>query len=173
MVILWKLPERISNKNALNTFTTVPDFDGKVDALERPKERAPTGVDLCRVGLHEIADGSDDLILHVDICELETDEVLEWLEEGFVEVEEGMLRGVLEEYLFKDSRFKHGFDSSGLNVPEEMMLRCRGCGVQHFWIWLDLDGMKPKEKEKDGTTIKGSHSSNKDVFRFHFSFELS
>ena len=80
-----------------------------MDALERPKERAPTGVDLCRVGLHEIADGSDDLILHVDIRELETDEVLEWLEEGFVEVEEGMLRGVLEEYLFKDSRFKHGF----------------------------------------------------------------
>ena len=66
-----------------------------MDALERPKERAPTGVDLGRVGLHEIADGSDDLILHVDICEFETDEVLEWLEEGFVEVEEGMLRGVL------------------------------------------------------------------------------
>ena len=66
-----------------------------MDALERPKERAPTGVDLGRVGLHEIAYGSDDLILHVDICEFETDEVLEWLEEGFVEVEEGMLRGVL------------------------------------------------------------------------------
>ena len=62
-------------------------------------------------------------------------------------------------------------DSSGLNlnVPEGMMLRCRGCGVQHFWRWQDLDGMKPKENEKDGTTMKGSHSSNKDVFIFHFS----
>ena len=89
------MPERISNKNALNTFTTVPDFDGKVNTLERPKERAPAGVDFGRVGLHEIADGSDDLVLHVDIGELETDEVLERLEEGFIEVEEGVPRGVL------------------------------------------------------------------------------
>ena len=81
----------------LHTYANVPDFDGKVDALERPKERSPPGVDLGRVCLHEIADGSDDLILHVDIGELETDEVLERLEEGFVEVEEGVLRGVLED----------------------------------------------------------------------------
>ena len=33
-----------------------------------------------------------------------------------------------------------------MNVPEGMMLRCRGCDVQHFWRLLDLDGMKPEGK---------------------------
>ena len=75
---------------------TVPDFDGKMDALERAKERTPTGVDLGGVGLHEVADGGDDLVLDVHIGQLEADEVLEGLEEGLVEVEEGVLRRVLE-----------------------------------------------------------------------------
>ena len=75
---------------------TLPDFDRKMDALERAKERAPTGIDLGGVGLHEVADGGDDLVLDVHIGELEADEVLEGLEEGLVEVEEGVLSRVLE-----------------------------------------------------------------------------
>ena len=74
---------------------TVPDFYGKVNALERPEERSPTGVDFGRVCLDKIADGRDYLILDVHIGQLETNEVLKWLEESFVEVEEGVLGGVL------------------------------------------------------------------------------
>ena len=74
----------------------VPDFDGKMDALERAKERTPTGVDLGGVGLHEVADGGHYLVLDVDIGQLEADEVLEGLEEGLVEVEKRVLRRVLE-----------------------------------------------------------------------------
>ncbi len=37
------------------------------------------------------------LILYIGIAQLQTDEVLEWLEEHLVEVEIGQLRGVLQE----------------------------------------------------------------------------
>ena len=67
-----------------------------MDALERAKERAPTRVDLGGVGLHEVADGGHYLVLDVDVRQLEADQVLEGLEEGLVEVEEGVLRRVLE-----------------------------------------------------------------------------